>query len=74
MSDCAIDDWSGHAFMSPVMMRFSGCAAAHPVTSCRLRQAQRLSRRDRGASRSGVIVAAVDGDARAMPTLRSAFA
>src|SRR5579859_7612126 len=25
--------WSGHAFMSPVMIRFSGCAAAQLVTS-----------------------------------------
>ena len=25
--------WSGHAFMSPVMMRFSGCTADQLVTS-----------------------------------------
>ena len=29
----AIDDWSGQAFMSPAMMRFSAKPEAHRVTS-----------------------------------------
>ena len=29
----AIEVWSGHAFMSPVRIRFSGCEPDHHVTS-----------------------------------------
>src|SRR5882672_2156962 len=32
--NCLIEAWSGHAFMSPVKILFSGSGAAQDVTSC----------------------------------------